>query len=437
MRSRLHLLAVMALTTGMGSGLTAFAVESGVCSADLHVDKEKLAAFLLSAHPVSTTYLSVGDHPAPLSSHRALVGWLLGKRAEERLTNGGACTDDSCRVDALAAHLQAMLDGSDRQFTPTAGATATQFFAPGNRDQLVCERADARPSSLPSQAAPIGGEPAPVSARSRWQQHLRIRGNPDQLSVDRANQAAYASVDRAQLTLANDDLAQSRTNDIAVFAGYAFDKRAFRHDGSTYEAVPYVGFKQNRVSTYGNDGQTVSTSRTSQIGMLSAFHFAQPGTENSDELTARPDYLINSGDGSRLLTMNFTLTPVRSGTLNDFIGWSNGIAVKPILSGQSRNGLYVNRGDASVHDIHQDFIRLGAQAGFTLLSTNPGLPFDLTTSFTSLKALRGAQSIHYWKTTLNYNLNKSVGLSLNYADGVLPDTGDAERKWNLGVAAKF
>jgi hypothetical protein len=99
-----------------------------------------------------------------------------------------------------------------------------------------------------------------------------------------------------------------------------------------------VGFKQNRVTTYDTGNPEITTTRTSQIGMLSAFHFAHADTANTEDLTARPDYLVNNTDGSRLLTVNFTLTPVRPGVLNDFLRWNNGLAFKPILIGQSRNG---------------------------------------------------------------------------------------------------
>ncbi|WP_343722907.1 hypothetical protein [Herbaspirillum seropedicae] len=264
-----------------------------------------------------------------------------------------------------------------------------------------------------------------------------MRGNPDQLSIDHRDKAGYASVERARVTLANDEVAQSRTNDVVVYAGYSLDKRPIGEAGSTYEAVPYVGFKQNRVTSYAGATNEVTTSRTSQVGLLSAFHFTHPDSANTEDLTARPDYLVNNTDGSRLLTVNFTLTPVRPGVLNDFLRWGNGLAFKPILVGQSRNGIYINRGDPDVYDQHRDFIRLGAQAGFTLSSTNPALPFDFTTTFTGLKALQGNRSIHYWKSVLTYNLNQNVGLSLDYSNGLLPDSGDQERKWGLAVSSKF
>jgi hypothetical protein len=38
---------------------------------------------------------------------------------------------------------------------------------------------------------------------------------------------------------------------------------------------------------------------------------------------------------------------------------------------------------------------------------------------------------------LTYNFNQNVGLSLDYSNGLLPDSGDAERKWGLGVSSKF
>jgi len=423
-----------------------------LCAPDLTVDKEKLAARLLASYPVSTAYLAVGDHPAPLSSHRALASWLIKKRAAEK-SAGGACTGDACNAEHLAEDLQHLLDGKDAQFRPSGPAVAASFFDADNRDGLACVRSDAQPSlpqaasaaamtAAPAAAAtrtagPAAATTAPATPEPSWLDPVRVRGNPDQLSIDRSNQAAYASVERAHLTLANDDVAQSRTNDIVVFSGYSFDKRLTDGNGSTYEAVPYVGFKQNRVTNYNGGAVTVDTTRTGQAGVLSSFHFAHPGSANTEDLTARPDYLVNSSDGSRLLTVNFTYTMVRPGILNDFIRWNNGLAFKPILIGQSRNGTYLNRGDATVYEQHQDFIRLGAQAGFTLVSTNPKLPFDFTTTYTGLRALHGSRSIHYWKGALTYNFNQNVGLSLDYSNGLLPDTGDAERKWGLGIGTKF
>ncbi|WP_265210976.1 hypothetical protein [Herbaspirillum lusitanum] len=460
MRRRMQSLAALMLLSASGAISPAQAADAdaaGLCAPDLKVDKEKLAARLLAAYPVSTAYLAVGEHPAPLSSYRALASWVLKKRAAGK-SAGGACTGDSCNADHIADDLQHLLDDKDAQFKPSGRTNVASFFDADNQGSLACVHGNAQ-LSLPhaASAATMTAAPAPVAAAAAaepataaapatnqpvthepgWMDPVRVRGNPDQLSIDRSNQAAYASVERAHLTLANDDVAQSRTNDIVVFAGYSFDKRPMDGNGSTYEAVPYVGFKQNRVTNYNGGAITVDTTRTGQAGVLSSFHFVHPGSANTEDLTARPDYLVNSSDGSRLLTVNFTYTMVRPGILNDFIRWNNGLAFKPILIGQSRNGTYLNRGEAAVYEQHQDFIRLGAQAGFTLASTNPKLPFDFTTTYTGLKALQGSRSIHYWKGALTYNFNQNVGLSLDYSNGLLPDTGDAERKWGLGIATKF
>ncbi|MFJ3054368.1 hypothetical protein [Herbaspirillum sp. NPDC087042] len=457
MPTRLPLTAAALLWCAPGAISLALAAENGsLCSPGLSLDKDKLATHLIQTYPVSTAYLSVGKEAAPLSSPRALVAWLLHKRAAEKAA-GVACSGDSCNVERMAQDLQGLLDGKDARFAATGSSNAEAFFAGNSRASLRCTVADATlvlphagaaarmqdapvvvAAATPPVTAGNVGNAAPAPApQPGWLEHVRVRGNPDQLSIDRSNQAGYASVERARVTLANDDVAQSRTNDVVVYAGYSLDKRPMDDTGSTYEAVPYVGLKQNRVTVYDNGNPTVTTTRTSQVGMLSAFHFAHPGTADTEDLTARPDYLVNNTDGSRLLTLNFTLTPVRPGLLNDFLRWGNGVAFKPILIGQSRNGIYASRGDADVYDQHQDFIRLGAQAGFTLASTNPALPFDFTTTFTGLKALQGSRSIHYWKSVLTYNFNQNVGLSLDYSNGLLPDSGDPERKWGLAVSSKF
>jgi hypothetical protein len=460
--------------------LTAMAADNAdlpsICSPRWQVEKEKLAGVLLKTYPVSTNYLSVGKNATPLTSQRALVHWLLQKQKAEK---GAACTDsDSCNVGRMNDAVQKLLDNQDPGFKAGGKKVpAADFFgSTGNASQatLQCNAADAKPSlePIPAAVAPAaaagsgtaaagasasgavaaagsgsnggtatsapnnGAAPAPAQEKG-WMDRLRVRGNPDQLSISPDNKAAFASVDRAKLSLANDDVAQSRTNDIVAYAGYALDKSTFNEAGSTYEAVPYIGFKQNRVTVYDGTNASVTTTRTTAVGVLSSFHFVHPGTTDTEDLTARPDYLINNTDGSRLLSANFTYTPIRVARLNDFIRLSDGISFKPILIGQSRNGIYTNRGDATVSADHEDFIRLGAQAGFTLASTNPRLPFDFTTTFTGLKALKGAQSIHYWKSVLTYNFNQNIGLSLNYSNGLLPDTADREKKWDLGISSKF
>lgn len=425
-----------------------------LCSPDLNIDKEKLAAYMLQKYPVSTAYLSAGAHPAPLQSNKALLHWLLVKRAAARTADANCDGGDACNLDHIATDMQNMLDGRDGRLTPSAKTDPVHFFATQNPGFAVhCAAADATPDlsapavaapALATTAAPIpasaaaapAANPGPPPARS-WTDDIRVRGNPDQLSIDRNDASGYSSVDKAQLDFANDDVAGSKTTDIVGYAGYAWLKSSFGDNGSTYQAIPYVGFKQNRVAVNSAGSTAITTSRTSDVGLLSSFHFAHAGDANSEDLNVRPDYLMDSSDGSRLLSINFTFTPIRKGSLNDLVPLSRGLSVKPILIGESRNGTYIDRGDPSVTDIHQDFLRLGAQAGFALVSNNPNIPMDLIATYTGLKAITGSQSIHYTKVGVTYNFNQHVGLGLNYSNGLLPDTATREKKWNLGIASKF
>lgn len=67
----------------------------GYCTREQTLDKDQLAATLIRTYPVSTAYLSVGKEPAPLNSPRALVAWLLQKRAMEK-SGGQPCQGDIC-----------------------------------------------------------------------------------------------------------------------------------------------------------------------------------------------------------------------------------------------------------------------------------------------------------------------------------------------------
>jgi hypothetical protein len=428
---------------------TSAAPSDGLCSTSLTIDKEKLAAYVLKRYPISTAYLSIGAHPAPLQSNRALLHWLLAKRADETRQGGVACDgSDACNMDHIAADMQNMLDGKEHQLTPSAKTDPVYFFETADAAYPVhCAAADATPdlsvSSAPVLATAIPAAPnaatAPAAAPApqTWIDKIRVRGNPDQLAIDKSDTSGYASVQKAQIDFSNDSVAGSRTNDVQAYAGYSWLKSSFGNSGSTYEAIPYVGFKQNRVIVNAAGATTVTTSRTSDVGLLSSFHFAHLGTADTEDFNARPDYLMDSENGTRLLSANFTYTVIRKGWLNDLIPLSKNVSFKPIFIAESRNGTYIDRGDATVADTHQDFLRLGAQAGFALISKDPRIPVDFTATYTGLAALVGSQGIHYVKADLTYNFNQNIGLVLDYSDGLLPDTGDREKKWGLGVASKF
>jgi hypothetical protein len=446
------------------------AADDSLCSSEMTVDKEKLAEYMLRKYPVSTAYLSIGAKPAPLQSHRALLHWLLAKRAAQTAKDKTAACDgdnDACNVDHIAADMQNMLDGKSKQLMPSAPIDPVHFFNTSNAYPVHCAVADAKPDlsavavalatasgptatvaavvgSAPASGSGSGSTPAaaptPAPAPApipTWLDKVRVRGNPDQLSVDKSDTAGYSSVDKATVDFSNDDVANSKTNDVLAYAGYSLIKSSFGAYGSTYEAIPYVGFQQNRAAVNSAGVTSVTINRTSDVGLLSTFHFVHPDNANTEDLNVRPDYLMNAEDGSRLLSANFTYTVFRKGGLNDLIPTPYGVSVKPILIGESRNGTYIDRGDATVVAEHQDFLRLGGQVGFALVSNNPRIPVDFIATYTGLAAIVGAQGIHYTKAGLTYNFNQNVGLALNYSNGVLPETGDREKKWSLGVASKF
>lgn len=458
MRGQLHSIACTAIVLGMSSaaaGSHAAAPQGDtLCSPDMRLEKEKLAAYMLDKYPVSTAYLSIADQPAPLQSHRALLHWLLEKRAAMPGDAGG---NDAKNVDHIALDMKNMLEGKSAQLQPSGKTDPAHYLeAPdvaGAPDAVRCLTADAKPalSGPPASAvlaaaagAPAAAATAPAAAAASAPAappslfgKFRLRGNPDQLSIDRSDTAAYASVSKATVDLANDSVAGSKTNNVQAYLGYSLLKSTRDENGSTYEIVPYAGLQQNRVINYSGGGNTVTTTRNIDVGVLNNFHFAHAGTEDADDLSIRPDYLADTSTGTRLFSTNFTYTPIRKGRLNDLIRTGYGVSVKPILVGESRNGTYIERGNDTVAAAHQDFIRVGATAGFALTSNRPDIPVDFILTYTGLKAIVGAQSIHYLKAALTYNFNQNIGLVLNYSDGLLPENGDPEKKWNLGIASKF
>lgn len=72
-----------------------------------------------------------------------------------------------------------------------------------------------------------------------------------------------------------------------------------------------------------------------------------------------------------------------------------------------------------------------------LFLINLVLLFDFIMIYIGLKVMQGNCSIYYWKLVLMYNFNQNVGLSLDYLNGLLFDSGDVECKWGLGVLSKF
>ncbi|MGI4849255.1 MAG: hypothetical protein ACRYGK_14100 [Janthinobacterium lividum] len=470
-RSALATLALGASTLS----LQAHAAES-LCTPSLKLDREKLATYLLDKHPVSTAYLTKGSQHAPLDSNLALVQWLLKKRAAAPAQTG----PDAASVDLILRDVLTLLDGKNAQLKPTGKTTPLAYFSRTDRgSELACTVASATPEVTPAAplqaagttaagaaaggvatataaatgqstaaAVPAAGAPAPAPAPAPAAPpgpevtqsvfgKLRLRGNPDQLAIDRSNAGAYASADKATLALANDTVAGSRTNDIRAYLGYSLIKSEPNAKGTTFEVVPYVGLKQNRVIVFSNGADDISTTRTTNIGTLVNYHFVHLDSDDTDDLSLRPDFLMDSSTGTRLLSANFTYTPVRKRLLNDPIPTNYGVSVKPILVGESRNGAYIDRGDETVFDSHRNFVRLGARAGFGLVSNNPAIPLDFVLTYTGLQALVGNLNIHYLRSALTYNFNQTMGLSLNYSTGLLPDSGDREKKWNLGITSKF
>jgi hypothetical protein len=100
-------------------------------------------------------------------------------------------------------------------------------------------------------------------------------------------------------------------------------------------------------------------------------------------------------------------------------------------------GTYANRGLASVAKTHIDYVRLGGQAGLSIILPSY-FPVTFTTSYIGLFGARGNVDIGYFANSLSYPLVKDyVAITASYTNGNREDTAKREQLWLVGLSLHY
>ena len=208
--------------------------------------------------------------------------------------------------------------------------------------------------------------------------------------------------------------------------------------GATAEIVPYVGLSKDVVKVSGD--KTVNT-HLWRFGAV--VDYARTANQMTHWFVARPEYLLNDKEDSKLAALNLTYVPVLNGRLNDYRylipGNDNFLSWQPMLDVRMVTGHFLKQGDRSDDD-SRDFLRVGGQIGVSFSSDIIALPADLTFTQLYLPALTGSRDdLHYFKTVLGLGIDKDrlIGVDIVYGRGRKDDLLDKERAWTIGVGMKF
>jgi hypothetical protein len=302
--------------------------------------------------------------------------------------------------------------------------------------------------TAPSGAAPT--TPAPTATADATKppaksilDPLRIRGTTDDLFIDRAQQAFKGS-SKATINFNGDGVAKTRTDAMTIVMGYAFG------DPSTIEAVPYIATNRKIVNVYAGSTSKPSSAETADAGIAATGYFNTYGGGRvmGNRIVVRPDFLEDMQDNSEIASLqlryipeidrDITLAPIWLNTFAPLIpGDPDPIWVEPMLDFRLDTGTYANRGLASVAKTHIDYVRLGGQAGLSIILPSY-FPVTFTTSYIGLFGARGNVDIGYFANSLSYPLVKDyVAITASYTNGNREDTAKREQLWLVGLSLHY
>jgi len=405
--------------------------QAQICTSNV-VDRDKLADYLLRKYPLSVLAVPPGN----FSSRRQLLAILL--KARDTCTKKCGPSDQQY-LDAIRGNMDQVLAGSLRtSFDPNDAVDVAEYFDGAT---------DAHPITcvVSKEGVPIEAPGALFVPPPKTSSNFRIRGNPNQLNVDRASQQEFAATDKATLSFVDNHIAESKTTKILGDIGYAVPIPPLDLAvGNRLDVVPYLGINRNEVTV--SQGSTTKPSKTStgDVGVLASAYVTtvNDGSILGHQFNVRPDFLADFVNNSRLLTLNLEYIPVRNSVINSFRPMNPGqdfASIKVIFSLKDDNGVYTNRGNESVANSHRDYVRLGAQVGFAIVSDDVRVPLDFSTTYTGLGSVSGGTHINYLQSSLNYSFdpNKYIGLAITYSHGNREDTGKKENQWQIGLTGRY
>ncbi len=405
-------------------------LQKDICTANHVVDKDKLAAHLVTKHQVSVSALQGLDIQVngadPHFFRKVLASGILN----DPNTCKSCADSDKTSLNTINGVMYGIFIGSQVSLNPSDQVEPTEYFASVNEaHQIRCV--------IDTAGKPVEAPGSIVVKTPPSTSKIRIRGTASDLFVDRSDKTNFAAASKATLDFASDKIAHKRTYKLVGDIGY--DLVNFGTNGQSFELIPYIGANWTISRASKAAGGKRSATETYDFGMLFSAYLIEPDGSVGHLINLRPDYLVDNQDSSKLLTANFQYMPIVNGTLNDFKRLDF-LWYKLIVDLRVDNGFYLDRGNGAPALVHKDFVRAGGQFGVAVVTDSSfAVPLSLTSTYTRLYKLSGSHNVGYFANSLTYFLdpNKYFGLTVTYSNGRREDTAKTERQWEAALTAHF
>ena len=328
---------------------------------------------------------------------------------------------ESDSINTARNHLHDFLARPPKDFKYTGPSDATKFFIDYSLE-ITCPEVQDKPSAQKSR-----------SSAPDLKFPLLVRGSPDSFYI-RPDDPQLKSVSKATISLSDDGTSKKTTDKAILFLSYPIYNAFYTAELNIF---PYAGIDHEFSKTVGKSKST--TNKFYEFGIQGAITYYASGenwlSDIRQELSIRPDYLINIQDHSRIISSNILYTPiVNAGTvsgipaLNDYLpigAPGSQFQLEPIFEIHADSGWYTNRGVANQSD-HLDYIRAGPKFGLSLSAALlKKLPIVITITEIDLFRIKGtSRTISYFNSALSILLdqNKIFSLDLTYTNGRREDT---------------
>jgi len=394
------------------------------------VDKRKLARYLLTKYPFNAAAVPEGTehlHAGVDLSRRIIADPQICQQ------NKFCKKNDQESVAGIRGNMAALLIGSIPGYRPTAVVDPEVYIlGPNEAGAIICEQEGGR-----SVEAPGAVFVPPPKATSP----VRVRGKANDLYIDRDQQKDFQGTSPAIASYAVDDLAGKNTATVKGVVGYAIQTDLLKGNGQRFDLIPYVETNTVIVNPQAGSKTKPSATETVNTGILASL-FVVTSSQLGHVLNFRTDYLLDLQDDSRLLTGRFQYIPIARGLLNDFIRIvperDDFASFKPVLDFRAEAGGYTDKGTNPIALEESRLVRLGGQAGITIVSDNPFVPLSFNTSYTWLEGIIG-RDIDYFSSTLTWHFDpkKYFGITASYSKGTREDTAKKEVQWTIGLTGRF
>jgi hypothetical protein len=394
------------------------------------VDKKKLARYLLTRFPFNAAAVPDGNE-------QAYPGVDLNRRiiADPQICQGNSfCKKaDQESLAGIRGNMAALLLGSIPGYRPTVVMDPEAYILGSNEDgAIVCEQAAGRPVEAPGAVF----TPPPKAASP-----VRVRGKASDLYVDRDQQKDFQGTSQAIVSYAVDDIAGKDTATVKGAIGYVLPTDLLKGSGQRFDLIPYLETNTIVVDPQPGSKTKPSATETLNTGILASL-FLVSSSEFGHVLNFRPDFLFDFQDDSRLLTGRLQYIPVVRGFLNDFIRFvpdrDDFASFKPVLDLRAEAGVYTQKGTNPIALAEPRIVRLGGQAGITIVSDSLYVPLSFSASYLWLEGILG-RDIGYFSSSLTWHLDpkKYFGITATYSKGEREDTAKREDQWTIGLTARF